>query len=342
MKMTLTAAIIAVLLLICTLVSAADIWYEDNNMAIAGGIPKDFKDKFNDPDTWGEARKYIKVYFLRVNMFTPGNNLTDDFVKGRMLPLLRESNIHIGLDALGGTMMARELRRKAFEMEIALIEKLNQMGGTVEYVSLQSLLSKTIDEDGKEAVYPIEQRISDAITYASVLKKKFPWIKVGIIDALPSHGREYKGPYARLAKAFSDNGLKLAYVDLDLPYELVKDRLSNLRWSKIKEVELFVQNQLGARFGLICTSRNGGYNSDRAFHMHALAEMSEYMNSGGNPDHFTIMSWFPHPAYTVPDTSSGNHYPVMRTILEFGRLLDQSQPGRRPDTMPQNQEPATN
>jgi len=70
--MPLTTKVIAAILLLLlsiSIVYSADIWYEDNNMGVPGGIPSDFKKKFYEPDLWSRARKYIKVYLFRANIF---------------------------------------------------------------------------------------------------------------------------------------------------------------------------------------------------------------------------------------------------------------------------------
>jgi hypothetical protein len=52
-----------------------------------------------------------------------------------------------------------------------------------------------------------------------------------------------------------------------------------------------------------------------------MATLQCYHAAGGSPREFVIASWFPHPEKTVPDTATGDDYPAMRTVLEFGREL---------------------
>ena len=40
---------------------AQELWYEDNNMAVGAGMAPDFKEQFENPDTWNQARKHIDV-----------------------------------------------------------------------------------------------------------------------------------------------------------------------------------------------------------------------------------------------------------------------------------------
>ena len=60
---------IALLLLAASAGFAAEttFWYEDNNMRKAGGYPEDFKEMFENPDSWSEMRSKLSVYCIRGN-----------------------------------------------------------------------------------------------------------------------------------------------------------------------------------------------------------------------------------------------------------------------------------
>jgi hypothetical protein len=44
--------------------------------------------------------------------------------------------------------------------------------------------------------------------------------------------------------------------------------------------------------------------------------------AGGTGNGVWSMSWFPHPKTSIPDSATGGSFPVMRTVVEFGRKLD--------------------
>jgi hypothetical protein len=54
-----------------------------------------------------------------------------------------------------------------------------------------------------------------------------------------------------------------------------------------------------------------------------LAALECYAGAGGTPGDLIIASWFPHPQKTIPENADGNDYPFMRTVLEYGRRLEQ-------------------
>ncbi|MFC1707840.1 hypothetical protein ACFL59_13675, partial [Planctomycetota bacterium] len=312
---------------------AAEFWYEDNNMAVAAGIPADFKDKFLDPATWTESGDYLHVYLIRANtMLKTSNGLDDEFLRTKFVPLLNESGIAIALDVQGAVMMQKGVGRARMAKEVDLVQKLRDFGGTVTHVSLQSVLSKVFMVDGQPLSYPMGQRIADAIEYATVMNGQFPDMRIGITDALPTNGLDYETPYTLLAQGLQAVGLELSHIHLDCPYEYPQEGILGMSWPKVRQVEQFVRVLVGCDFGLVCTSRTGGYESDQAYHTNVLASWSQYRAFAGNPDHTVIMSWFPHPQLTTPETASGAQYPAMRTVVEFGRQLaatgDLDRPGK--------------
>jgi hypothetical protein len=297
---------------------AAQIWYEDNNMAKPAGLPDDFQEKFARPEAWAGARKHIDTYMFRANIFgNKAGQVDDALLKNQIIPVLKQSGIKIALDVGGATWRGFGNRDDLLNEELRLVERIGKLGGEVSYISMQSILSKKLFDKGEEVPYPMEQRVADAVDYAKAVKGRFPNIRIGIIDALPSHGKDYQSAYVALAKAFKANGLSLDHVILDLPYELVKERKAGMSWQKLLQVERFVKRDIGAKFGLIATSRKAGYQSDRDFHQAVMAMQENYAKAGGDPDFYLLASWFPHPSATIPDTAKGGDFPAMRTVLEF-------------------------
>lgn len=303
---------------------AQELWYEDNNMAVGAGMSPDFKKQFMRPDTWKDARRHIDVYFIRANTLTARKNgITDEFLRRYFVPVLRRSRISIALDVQGGTWMsASKSQTGTVKREIELIRKLRKYGGDVRYLSLQSVLSKPLKVKGKTKPYPMEQRYKDIQLYMTLVKREFPRIKIGIVCALPSHGKDYKKAYKGLKDHLAKSRLRLDHITLDIPCEIPDTKRNGMSWQKVKEVEEYVQKEIGCDFGLVCTSRVAGYKSDEAYHKAVLSALASHAKTGGNPDRYLIMSWFPHPKTSIPDSATGKSYPVMRTVLEFGRQLD--------------------
>lgn len=298
------------------------LWYEDNNTGEAGGIPTDFKEKFYRPDLWARAREAIDAYYIRTTaLFDPENGLDDSFLAEHFVPVLGESNVELAIDAVGANFLrARPSAATRIGREVALIEKLEAVGARVGYVALQSVLSKPLRENGRIVEYPMQQRIRDVVEYAAAAREKLPEVELGIIDALPTKGLEYRNPYGELAAALGEEGIELGFVHLDCPYEHPQ-KGEKITWDGVKEVESFVKRVVGARFGLICTSRTGGETSDEAWNDSVLDVPKKYAGADGRPDEYVIMSWFPYPGSSIPESAGPGLFPDTKTVLSFAEEL---------------------
>ena len=66
------------------------LWYEDNNLGRAGGMPADFIEKFHRPETFQEASRHIDVYMIRASVL---RKVDDAFITTLLEPYLRKNNI---------------------------------------------------------------------------------------------------------------------------------------------------------------------------------------------------------------------------------------------------------
>lgn len=299
---------------------AVELWYEDNNLGKANGMPADFVEKFDRQEEFKDATKVIRVYMVRSMVLA---KMSDDFLANKLLPYLRKNDIKLAVDAVGATWGQHEARQRVASGEIDLLKRLRRLGIDVTYISLQSVLSKPLMVGGGRAEYSMAQRVADVVAYAKLARTVFPSAAIGIIDALPSHGKPYREPYRQLKDALAKASIGLSYLHLDIPFELVFTGQHGLTWQAVREVERFVEEGLGVRFGLIATSSQGGVESSRAFHEGVMAALECYWRANGTPDDFVIASWFTFPQRTIPEYSSGDEFPAMRTVLEFGRRMGQ-------------------
>jgi hypothetical protein len=309
----------ALALLLSAASPAADLWYEDNNLGVPAGIPADFAEKFRHPESWPESRRLIRVYMIRAAVV---RQLSDAFIAELMMPLLRRDGIRLALDVTGATWMRLPGRAELAESDFALLQRLRRLGVSVDFISLQSPLSKDPKrEEGMRLDYPLERRVADIVAYVQTAKTIFPDARFGLIDASLAQGKDYEAAYRAVSDALRRSGLRLDFVQLDLPYDLVAERRRGVTWQRARDVETFVRRELGAEFGLICTSRRGGQTSAESWHRDVLAVPREYAAAGGSPDHYLIASWFPHPSPTIPEHPSSGIYTAMRTVREFGDAL---------------------
>jgi hypothetical protein len=90
-------------------------------------------------------------------------------------------------------------------------------------------------------------------------------------------------------------------------------------------VETYVKNTLGIEFTLTCTS-TAGKTSALTYHNNVLDLLNQYVNAGGNADHYAIMAWYEHPRNSIPETaadgSTDADYPMHKTQKMFAEQLE--------------------
>jgi hypothetical protein len=277
-------------------------WYEDSNCGMAGGFPDDFERMFTQPDAWKNLRARIDVYYIRGNTLNAIiKKYGEGFIRNKFVKVLAQEGIVIAIDNPGPHQSTLPL--------------LKRCGATVGYIALQSTLSKIKAADyKKDGDRLVAERITAAVTEITALKKLYPGIKVGLIDATPTKGRAYEAPYRELARRLAKNGASLDFIHLDCPVEMASAG-ETISWEKVFEVEAFVRNELKIPFGFICTSSSGGMESEAAFYKNVLEIPKHY--HGHKPDHFIIMGWFTYPKNSLPEKPSSREYSMTKAALDL-------------------------
>ena len=306
------------LVAIASTACATEIWYEDNNLGGSQEVPADFMEKFQHPGSFKEATSYIRVYMVRAKWL---DSVSDDFLINVFKDYLKRNDIKLAIDAGGATFAQLANRRNITNSELALYKHLKQLGITVDYISLQSVLSKSPKVDGEEINYPMDKRIEDVVAYAKSVRETYPQVQIGIIDASPSQGKPFRKPYRLLKDAMDNAGTPLAFIHLDVAFDIPREHRKGVSWRSLTELENYVENDLGLKFGIFTTSRKGGMTSSKDFNDRVIAALDCYTEAGGTPSSFIIASWYPYPETTIPENATGDDYPAMRTVKEFGREL---------------------
>jgi len=304
--------------------AATELWYEDNNMGKAGGIPADFFDKFDKPESFAKASQYIKVYMLS-GIILKEKAMDNTFFKRKFIPYLKKNNIKLALNMGGATWTQLGNRINVAKYEVNQLQRLKRLGVEVSYIGLQSALGTLAH--GTDADYPMEKRLQDIPAYAKLVHEIYPQAQIGIIVGLTSDPKEYREPFRKAQKAMDNIGIPLAYMHLDMPFHIPKTKMRGVTWQNIRDFETYLENELGINFGIITTSYFGGHHSDKEFHDDAIDSMRCYAGFGGTPSVYFLGSWFAHPTATVPDNATGDNYPAMRTMLDLGKELEKIDQG---------------
>jgi hypothetical protein len=283
-------------------------WYEDNNVHQAGGAPADFPDLFRHPEKWSLLRGKISVYLIRGNTL---NNvisvLGEKFVTDTMAPVLVNDNIKLAIDNPQGN----------FE---DIYNLLKGTGLTISHVGLQSALSKP-REVSPQFDPELQGRIEEVKSRILSFHQFAPEIKYGIIDARPTKGWEYENAYKRLFDALDATNHKLDFIMLDCPYSYpaAGDKIT---WAGLKAVEQYVQHDLGIEYGLIITDNVGGMSGEKEFFDSVMSYGENYIKTGTVPDYFVLMSWFNHPALSLPENAPVGSCPMTKVGLHLFSYLE--------------------
>ncbi len=278
-------------------------WYEDNNVRKAGGYPDDFKEMFEDPDSWSETRSKLSVYCIRGNTLKNViNDLGEEWVIKHFCGLLKKEKIPVAIDN-------PSLDR------IPAIKLLQKNGIVISHLALQSVLSKfkakpmTPEQRKKE----INKRIEATVPKLKMLRKEFPQTKIGIIDALPAKGVAFAIPYKDLLAKSLAAGAATQFIHIDAPHSAIEKTIG---WENLSQIKKMISQDLGLEFGMIVTDNIGGMKSNKAFYDQVM-RMSVKYPKAAYPDYFILMSWYPHPKYAVREAGPHGKYTMTRTALDF-------------------------
>jgi len=293
------------------------LWVQPPNHGGAGRLAPDFFEMFTTrTDEWAEARSFVDVWVVRMtSLLGEDVPLSDTFLEASLLPKLQEWGIALAVNVTGATHAQCADHPERLSDEVAAIQHLVDLGADISFLSLQSPLSKvrgSCPAYGKETGYDL--RVADIVRYVGHMAERFPGIEIGLVDAMPAKGWDYRGVYLRLLDDLASQGLGLAFIHLDFPMESASPG-----WANVREVEDFVRGDLRVPFGLIYVSKVGGAISNVAFRDNVLAAYRAYRAAGGRPDHLELTSWYAYPTSTLPEDDEATA-PFMNLVRDFARL----------------------
>ena len=291
------------------------LWMEDNNLGAAGGLPSDFVQRFQDPETWKVSLRMLDTLYLRESSLrNSANGIDATLLRDTIAPVLNASQANVSIDSGAATFLNRRARSDGVSLDSALdshfrwLDSMLQSGLRIRSISLQSVLSKTVPGDRDWASYSVQDRISDVVEYASRLNARYSWIRVGIIDALPTHQQSWVTIYNSLRDSMNARRLTLDHIHLDMPVDFIGAGKS-FQWADVHRIQRFVQTGIGAKFGLMLTSVEGGGNSNERWAQRTIAGLNDYQvairqlgNANLQPDRIIISSWYDFPNTSVPET----------------------------------------
>lgn len=294
-------------------------WYEDNNMGVAGGVPPDFASRYNETEKWSSSLAAMDVYSLRSSVYKTQLK-TNSAQKIIMGTVFQKNHIAISIDDASATWAhyTSNYSTPDYTSSINMIQDLKNSGWNIQYIGLQSVLSKPLPDGGS---YGMDWRIKDVLEYYKQIGEKFPELRIGIIDALPAQKKDYRSPYYDLKTALSTAGYTLSFIDQDWPIDYFLTGKNTFQ--EMIDAEQYVRDTLQCSPGLFHSSARGGKTSNELYRSDVINGLNEYLAAGGNPSHIVLSSWHPYPAYSIPDTINAEENPNGATMLGTFCLMNE-------------------
>jgi len=273
------------LLLIITLLLSnaanARIWYQDNNLHKAGGVPKDFATRTIS----NESLNNMAVYYLRI-----GSARANPNVMRRLAINLKGKPVALDVD---DATWANCRNKRNYSKTIKDIKLLQSTGLNIRYIGLQSVLSKPYKKrDNRCNEYrTIEQskiipRYLDILSFYQQVQPVFPSVSIGIIDALPAKRVPYwKDAYRDITIGLRQRKFNLGFIQLDMPEHLITSP-EPIRYIK----------SLGVTAGLYLVSSKAGVVSGFEVERKKVKALLRVKSWGAN--YYISSGWFKYPEYS--------------------------------------------
>lgn len=327
------------------------VWMLDNNLGAlsTNGLPLDGDQIFRRPEQWAGARRELSVYFFIADIINrqAADIFTDEYIRDHMIPVLKKDGVQIGLEVWAplwaqctykyGPNKGKTLGEVRRAEELALMRRIEKLGGEVTYVNMLSVLSKqppvgaydNCEVYAKVDHASIQQRMRDIIQYTRFVKSHYPNMKIGELDSLIRFPEWRNGEGYRVAKRWLDDaGIKLDFWVIDLPYETIRGG-TGITYNDLVNAQSIIRDELESEFVLVAASnmsKDVPMTSKNADMLAAQSQinltrfLNELHEAGVWPDKYYNNLYFPAPQYSLPDNNENKHT-QMRQVKSIGTWL---------------------
>jgi len=202
------------------------------------------------------------------------------------------------------------------QTEKYVLDPIARAGGRVDFIITDNVFIKSQFRKDKKSQYnwTYDQAVEKYAEYVAGIKKKYPRLKVGILEAgFRFHWEDRERFPAEVPK--KDNGdLKALLVDvikackakgtrIDIfQPEYSYERIVNTKngWEKLRAMESFCREE-GLEFYFLFNDHTGGHDSDKLFHENVMKCLRSVKSHGLTPELGTIQSWYKHPVNDLPE-----------------------------------------
>jgi len=215
------------------------------------------------------------------------------------------------------------------QTEKYILDPIAQAGGRVDFIITDNVFIKSqFRKDMKDQYnWTYDQAVERYAEYVAGIKKKYPKLKVGILEAGFRFHWEDKTRFPAEVPAKDNGDLKALLVDVikackakDTRIDIFQpeysfERIENTKngWEKLKAMEKFCREE-GIEFYFLFNDHTGGHASDKLFHDNVMKCLRSVKSHGLTPELGTIQSWYKHPLRDLPEDQP---YTFMYLANEF-------------------------
>jgi hypothetical protein len=208
------------------------------------------------------------------------------------------------------------IRHGHAQTEKYLLDPITKAGGRVDFIVTDNVFIKSQFRKDKMGDYnwSYDQAVEKYAEYVAGIKKKYPNLKVGIIEAafrfhwedkerFPAENpQKDNGDLKKLIldviKACKAKGTRIDIFQPEYSYERIEK--TDNGWAKMKAMEEFCREQ-GLEFFFLFNDHTGGNDSDKLFHENVIKCLKAVKAHGLKPDLGTVQSWYKHPVKDLPE-----------------------------------------
>jgi len=309
------------------------IWYVPNPGSM------DLLRMFEHPEEWSRSRQLIHVFqFTQQHTFTPpdpivGPNYYDALVRAGVFAKLTQwgKQIALGVGAVkefyctnDSSGMDTSIRRSA-----DAIRAVTAAQGRVSFLAMdEPFLSGRAPQCGGPDLEPTADRLQ---TYVTSIKRDFPSVQIGLIEAYPSFSPD---DFRNMLDLLGARGIRLAFVQLDVDIRAVRPPRDLT--ADVRAIRSVVADR-GIPFGLIIWGYNGDSNALFARDAHVLEDafIQAFPTWSEMPEQISIQSWSPSATgllLTPSNLPESQPYTLTAILLDVYRRLRGGTPARGTDT----------
>jgi len=275
-----------------------------------------FRELFEHPDQWKDARSNIDMLLYAGQHFSPGKSsqFTDDELKV-WFAQMQQWNLKLELE-VGAVKEWGPTAEKTFGAEHAAWDRIVGLGAPVASIAMDEPLICTRMRLKKPDDYAVEETAK----FIAMVRKNYPQIRVGDIEPYPSISWEDHAKWiAALQKKLAEMNVRgIDFYRLDVDW-MTFDVVNKGSWNEVKKIENYCKS-VKLPFSLIYWAagypayQRLGIGDDSTWYIGVMSQGYAYTSVRGKPDQYCIESWVGAPAHSVPD-SDINAY--MRSARDF-------------------------